>query len=210
MKYSRLLTVVFLTVASLICFSACSSTSVKSSWVAPDVSKIRFKKVVVVMATPDSGGRRIIEDAVKARITGAECISSYTLLSTLDDLRDIDKVSAALKAAAADGVIVLRPISVSTEVNVIPGAVYPLPYQTFRGYYQPAYGLSAMYYQEPDQITTDHIVRMETSIYEVAGGRLIWSAATTTNNPEDIHKFIADLSSAIIKELVQQKLIGRP
>ena len=35
-------------------------------------------------------------------------------------------------------------------------------------------------------------------------------AATTSNNPGDIEKFIADLSSAIIKELVQQKLITRP
>jgi hypothetical protein len=209
MKYSRQFALVLLTVTALVCLNACNSTEVNGSWVAPDVSKISFKKIVVVAATPDSGARRMVEDGIKARITGVECIPSHTLISAAADLHDIDKVHAALKAAGADGVIVLRPISSRHEVTVIPGEVYPVPYRTFSGYYCPAYGLSA-YYQEPDEIRTDRIMQMETNIYEVAGGRLIWSATTTSTNSKDIEQFITDIFNALHKELMQQRLIARP
>ena len=179
------------------------------TWTAPDVSKISFKKVMVVATFPDGATRRSAEDAMKAEITRTECITSYSLLGAESDLKDVSKVGEALKAAGVDGVIILRPVSDKNEITYIPGAMYPAPYRTFGGYYSQSYALSSFYYQ-PGQYTTDRIVQIETNIYEVNGDRLVWSAATTSTNPGDLQHLIKDAVAAIRAELVDQKLIAKP
>jgi hypothetical protein len=191
---------------ALVGLAACNSTAVNDTWTAPDVSNIRFKKIMVVATSPDGATRRAAEDAVKAQITKAECVTSYSLLGVEADLKDIAKVSAALKSAGVDGVVVVRPVSDKNEITVTPGTLYPVPYRTFRGYYARPYALRPFYY-EPAQTTVDRIVQLETNIYEVAGERLIWSAATTSTNPGNLKQLAADAAAAIRAELVKQKLI---
>jgi hypothetical protein len=186
--------------------AACNSTSVDATWTAPDVSKISFKKIMVVATMPDGVTRRAAEDALKAQITRTECITSYSLLGAETDLKDFSKVSAALKAAGVDGVVVMRPVSDKKEVTYTPGMTYPAPYRSFRDYYHRTYALSSFYY-EPGRFAVDRVVQIETNIYEVAGGRLIWSAATTSTNPGKIQDLIQDAATAIRAELVKENLI---
>jgi hypothetical protein len=195
-----------LTVSS---FTGCNSTTVKDTWTAPDLSTIRFTKIMVVVTSPDGATRRAAEDAVKAQITKAECVTSYSLIGSETDLKDHAKVSAALKSAGVDGVIVIRPVSDKNEISYTPGTPYPAPYLTFRGYYARPYGLSSFYY-EPAQTTVDRIVQLETNIYEVAGDRLIWSGTTTSTNPGNLKQLAADAANAIRDELVKRKLIAQP
>ena len=202
----RLLSAAALAVFALFSLGACNSTSVQETWTAPDVSQIRFNKIMVIATSPDGAARRAAEDAVKAQITKAECVTSYSLLGVETDLKDIAKVSAALKSAGIDGVVVVRPVSDKNEITTTPGTLYPVPYRTFRGYYARPYGLSSFYY-EPSRTTVDRIVRLETNIYEVAGERLIWSAATTSTNPGNLQQLAADAAAAIRAELEKQKLI---
>lgn len=192
--------------AALIGLAACHSTSVGDTWVAPDVSKLSFKKIVVIAATPDGATRRLAEDTLKARITGVECVPSYSLLGTEADLIDITKIVAALKSVGADGVVVMRPVSDKDKITVVPGRIYPVEYRTFRGYYRRSYALHA-YYQEPDEIRTERVVQIETNIYEVAGERLIWSGTSTTTNPGNLQQLVADTADAVRAELVKQKLV---
>lgn len=191
---------------SLLLFAGCNSTSVVDTWTAPDVSKISFRKIMVVATFPDGVTRRAAEDALKAQVTRAECITSYSLLGAESDLQDVAKVSAALKAAGVDGIVVMRPVSDKDKISYVPGMMYPGPYRTFGGYYNSAYALRPFVY-EPGYFTSDRIVKIETNIYEAPGERLIWSAATTSTNPGDLQQLIKDAASAIRAELVRQKLI---
>ena len=194
---------------SLLAFTACNSTSVDDTWTAPDVSKIHFNKIMVMATFPDGATRRAAEDAFKAQITRAECITSYSLLGADTDLKDVTKVTAALKAAGVDGMVVMRPVSDKKEITYVPGSIYPMPYRTFRGYYNQSYALRPFFY-EPGQFVTDRIVQIETNIYEAAGERLIWSASTTTTNPGNVPALIKDAAAAIRAELVKEKLIPAP
>ncbi len=194
---------------SLLAFSACDSTSVNTTWTAPDISKIHFNKIMVVATFPDGATRRAAEDTFKAQITRAECVTSYSLLGANNDLKDVTKVSAALKAAGVDGVVVMRPVSDKKEITYIPGAGYPESYRTFRGYYSSGYALSPFFY-EPGWFTTDRIVQIETNIYEAAGERLIWSASTTSTNPGNVQELIKEATAVIRAELVKEKLITVP
>ena len=205
-KPSIFLAAAALAAASLVGFTACNSTSVGDTWTAPDVSKISFKKIMVVATFPDGATRRAAEDALKAEVTRAECITSYSLLGAESDVQDLAKISGALRTAGVDGVVVMRPVSDKNEVTYIPGTIYPVPYRTFRGYYNRFYALRPFSY-EPGRYATDRIVQIETNIYEVAGERLIWSAASTSTNPGNLKDLIQDAASAIRAELVKEKLI---
>lgn len=197
---------VALAAASLLGFTACNSTSVDDTWTAPDVSKISFRKIMVVATFPDGVTRRAAEDALKAQVTRAECITSYSLLGSESDLKDLTKVTGVLKAAGVDGVVIMRPVSDRKEITYIPGTVYPRPYRTFRGYYSRDYALGSFYY-EPGRYATDRVVQIETNIYEVAGERLIWSGATTSTNPGNLQNLIKDAAAAIREKLVDEKLL---
>jgi hypothetical protein len=192
---------------SLLLFAGCNSTSVVDTWTAPDVSKISFRKIMVVATFPDGVRRRAAEDALKAQITRVECITSYSVLAAESDLKDVAKVSAAAKASGVDGIVVMRPLSDKDKVSYVPGMMSPGPYRTFGGYYNQFYALSPFIY-EPGYFTTDRIVKIETNIYEAPGQRLIWSATTTSTNPGDLQQLIKDAASAIRAELVRQKLIA--
>ena len=194
---------------SLLALSACNSTTVDDTWTAPDLTKISFKKIMVVATFPDGATRRAAENALKAQITRAECITSYSLLGAESDLKDLAKVTGALKAAGVDGVVILRPVSARTEITYIPGMAFPRPYRTFGGYYNRDYALGSFYY-EPGRYATDRIVQIETNIYEVAGERLIWSGATTSTNPGNLQNLIKDAAEAIRAKLVDEKLLPSP
>ena len=188
-------------------FTACNSTSVDDTWTAPDISKISFRKIMVVATFPDGATRRRAEDALKAQVTRAECITSYSLLGVESDLKDLTKVTDVLKAAGVDGVVIMRPVSDNKEIVYIPGTgYYPRPYRTFRGYYSRDYALGSFYY-EPGRYATDRVVQIETNIYEVAGERLIWSGATTSTNPGNLQNLIKDAAAAIREKLVDEKLL---
>lgn len=196
----------FAAVVGTMFLAGCNSTSVENAWVAPDVSAIKFNKIMVVATMPDGAARRTAEDAMKAQIQRAECITSYSLLGAESDLKDVAKVTAILKAAGVDGVVVVRPISDHKEVTYVPGRPMPMPYLTFRGYYSRAYGLNAFYY-DPGYMESTRVVELETNIYEVAGERLIWSGVTQSTNPGKIGELAHDAAKAIRAELVRQKLI---
>ena len=195
-----------LATGSFLGFAACNSTSVDQTWTAPDLSKISFRKIMVVATFPDGVTRRAAEDALKAQVTRTECITSYSLLGAESDLQDLTKVAGVLKAAAVDGVVVMRPISDKNEITAIPGSGYPVPYRTFSGYYSRNYALGSFYYA-PGSYAIDRVVQIETNIYEVAGERLIWSGATTSTNPGNLPHLIKDAAAAIREKLMDEKLL---
>ena len=198
-----------LAAASFLGFTACNSTSVDDTWTAPDVSKLSFKKIMVVATFPDGATRRIAEDELKAQVTRAECITSYSLLGSESDLKDLTKVIGTLKAAGIDGVVIMRPVSDQKEITYIPGSSFPRPYRTFGDYYSREYALGSFYY-EPGRYATDRVVQIETNIYEVAGERLVWSGATTSMNPGNVQNLIKDAANAIREKLVAEKLLPSP
>jgi hypothetical protein len=54
---------------------------------------------------------------------------------------------------------------------------------------------------------TDTFVRSEISLYEVPSGKLIWSGASETMNPENARAFATDVVKAAAAELRKQGMI---
>ncbi len=182
-----------------------SSTKVEQAWKAPGTSKLAFKKILVIAASPSDTFRRRAEDLMAGEVKGAEVVKSYTLLPDRESLENKANVDKVIADNAIDGVIMLRVVSKQTEINYIPPS-YPSSYYAFGSYYGPHYGLSPFYYDQGD-FTTSKLLGVETNVYQAADGKLVWSGLTKTRDPDDNEELLRDTIEAVHDELRREKLV---
>ena len=203
MKNAARALILFATGLGLVSCSA--STTLKNSWRDPTVEgPLEFNKVLVVMVTKDGSTRRTVEDAIVKRIAArrhVEAVPSYTLLME-SDLTNKEHAKHLVEEAGFDGAIALRIVGVDKEVSYVPGT-YPSPYYNFWGYYD--YAWPAVY--DPGYMQTDTIVNVETMVYSVKDGKLVWAGTTETFNPSNIDDMVDGIASAVSQELTKQGLV---
>lgn len=200
--------------ACLLGLVGCESTYIESSWKKPDLVTLQFEKVLIIAATPQETVRRKAEDLLMARIEAdVEIVPSYELIPDQKGLADRDAVAATAEAAGIDGVVVMRPIGRDTEVSVTPGGYYVEPYSTWDRYYTRRWGLSyynsySVRYRE-QEIITDTIYGIETSIFDLRTRELQWTAISRSKNPDNLANLVDEVVGTIGKELRAEGLIAK-
>jgi hypothetical protein len=215
----RFTTLVLAAIVPLL-FAACASTTVENEGAAQGVTKLRFKKLVVFAPFNDPEKRRAAENELKARITRAECIPSYTILPDRKDLKDLDQVRAAIHATGADGIVVMRPTYYMTESKVSEGKIHEVTEvsaTSFGGYYGGYYGPMAgdyevrqFAYQDPETVKNTKILEIETTLYDAATEKRLWSGRVISKNPLNVKQLISDAVDAIRATMVRDDLIPAP
>jgi hypothetical protein len=176
----------------------CSSAEIKNTWRNPDFAgPIQFKKVAAVAMHQDGTVRRVAEDEMVRQIGADRAVAAYTLLDD-SDLQDIDKMRSKFQAAGIDGAVTMKLIDKRNETTYVPGS----PSYGFYDYYG-----GNRYLGTPGYVVNDTIATVETRIYSVSDGKLLWSCTSETFNPSDIRQNIADIAKAVGEELRKEKLI---
>jgi hypothetical protein len=177
---------------------ACASTRITSTWRDPGVGTVQFRKVVGIALTQDTTLRRVAEDEF-VRTAGPDvAVAGYTVVPD-DEMRDRAIVKARVESAGADGAVVFRLASVETQERWVP----PTTYGNAWGYW----GFAAPMVYEPGYLTTDQIVQVETTAYNVADARLVWAARSETLNPSDAQQLIDEVVRAVVDEMRKEKLL---
>jgi hypothetical protein len=177
---------------------SCATTEMTNTWTDPTARGTTMSKVAVVCMTKDEGLRRMAEDAAVSQLQakGAQGIASYQVLGDVD-MKDREAVKAKLRAAGADGVLVMRMTGVSQQVSMVGG-----PYSTFDGYY----GAGMMVY-DPGYVQTDTIVHVVSNLYSLDQNKLIWSGTSQTFDPSSATQFMNDVSKSVAQSLQKDRLI---
>jgi hypothetical protein len=208
---SRLL--VLLTVAAL-AFAGCADTSLKSSWTAPGVTKLKFNKMVVIaLAANRNFNRKMAESAVANSATRVKIVPSYELLPGLDDVKNKATVIKMIQDNEFDGVITMRIAATDTRVMSGSSTALPMDYLTFSGYYGSVYDVSAYYLDDGNRATyQDKIISLEVNIYDVKTMKLVWSATTQTikdaANPGSVPTAVQEVAKVIRAKLQDEKLVN--
>lgn len=200
--------------AALFCgvFSACQtgpSTQLVSAWQLPGYVPMGFKRVLVICVTRDGGRRRTFEDAFSYNLIGrgVTAVSSYTLIPENGQVPN-EKLEAAIRASAADGVLVTRFLGTNTNVSYTPGYVYgpvgPAYYGGFYGYYGSAWG----YDYVPPMQTTTTVVTLETDVFDAAKLEMVWSGTTQTSNPTTIGQEMTGFAKIVIDSMAQRGILA--
>ena len=164
-----------------------------STWKRPGQGPLTFQRIAIVAPVTHEGVRRQIEDQLARELGPGRATASYTLLPG-----PIDK--AALKARLAeggyDGAIAVRIPDVEKEADFVGDPIY--------------YGFGGWPMYDPGYVTVDTYVRVETRIYEMPSGELLFAATSKTVNPRDVTALVDETLNAVREELKKEGLIAPP
>jgi len=209
-KYFHLLAVATTTLL----LGACASQQLTSTWTNPEYSRGPMNKTAVIVLAKDEKIRRYAEDQMVQKLPkGTIGIAGYTLFDQPVD--DKDKVQASLIKEGFDSVMVSRLVSIDKTQTYIPPQTYVQPqpygsrpyYGSFPGYYGQAYGTV---YATPGHTVEDTVVVVETLLYSLPDGKLVWTGTTSSLNPESKAELAQGLSLLIGDELEKKHLLGTP
>ena len=180
-----------------------TGTKVTESWKDPAAKDVQFDKIVVVAMVNEAKMRQDAEDRMLANIGRDRAIASFTLFPDIKTT-DKDAAIAKIKEAGCDAAVVLKPAGSKSKVSNIPGRIeYDPIYDTFWGYWGYAWTTSwAPEYQE-----TDLTVRVQTLVYDLKSGKLIWSSSSETKNPGSVRNLVDGVADKVGKSMRKQKLI---
>jgi len=190
--------------------AACAGTRVQSSWTNPTVSPAPFRHVVAIALTKDPGRRQMMEDAMAAEIRdeapAVETLASRAILSDAE-IADEARLRDHLAVTRFDGAIVMRITDVERRDVFVPGrtTVVPVNYRTFWSYYR--YWAPIAY--EPGFIERTRNVQVESQVYRMPDGDLVYSAISRTLNPASAADLAERVAGVVTKELRQRGFIAQ-
>jgi hypothetical protein len=174
-------------------------TTLSDVWTAHDVPPVAMRSVLVIGARMDNTSRRSLEDGMAASLAlhGVRATPSYALFP--NGFPSADQARQAVEQVGFQGLLVSTSKGTTERTTIVPGA-----YDFWTGYYYgPGWG--GWY---PGYVYTDQFVKFETSLWdERAGGKLVWSAITQTENPSSGRDFVHSLRRTVVPALARAGLI---
>ncbi len=189
----------------------CSSTTkLVDSWADSGYQGEKLRKFLVIGVVKDDLMRRTFEDQFVGKMTqgGREAVASYVYMPHLQDYKEREKIEAVVKKVGADAVLVTTLQDVENRKDYVPPRV---------DYYVPAawggYGYYGYYFQSmqpiytPGYERTTKVVRLETRVFSVKTGKMVWGGATESFNPSSAGQIVAKLASLVLSDMKKAGLI---
>ena len=188
---------------------ACASTTFISTWKAPDARAAHYKgqKMVALIVSPDESVRRGAEWELTKELKnrGVDGVPAYSIVPT-SQIKDKEKAKAAFEQIGAVAVVVMRVTAQEKELSETrPGWTSPY-YTNFWGDYYD-YGWGSVY--TPSYLQIDTLFYVETLVYSLKEGKLIWAGKSKTVNPKTAEALIKDLVAGAADEMRKAGLLKR-
>ena len=211
----KLATMVSLLLVTLV-LAGCQTTSLQSAWFDPNFTGGPMHRIAVVAVGVNFANRRLTEDvfAQRLRDLGVDGAAGWTVIP--DTARDApEPFTEAVRKSGAEGLLMVRLLGVDTRTQVSTTMV-PTMGPTWGGpMWGPGWGGSwggtsvwGPTMVPVTQVSQYNLAMVETSLYEVATGRVIWSGNTQTLNPSDFQRDVGGFADVIIRELRARGLIA--
>jgi hypothetical protein len=189
--------------ALLLC-SCAAPTSLKSTWKAPDYRGGPMQKIAVLAVDEGGSYRPMFEGQCVAQLEQSGQPAFQTLgLLTLPEIRaDREAAAAKLRAAGADSILVVRLVDSVNESKLVPtsGATTTVTADSVGCFeYVAAYTTTAGEMQKSLTLK----VYIDTSLYDLASRKKLWTGLTETILREDtdrlgeIQPLVAKLVAAL-------------
>jgi len=177
------------------------STKLEKSWADPSFNSKTtqpFKKVLIIAPLKDAASQRIAEDKIAKKLKAGVGVPSYSYLSPADT--DKATVDAKLLKDGFDGIIEMHLKEVEKSTEYVQGS-YHGGYG-YRGYY--GYGSYS-----PGYYTENKTFMVETNLYSIRDGKLLWSGTTSSLNPTSFNNTMDEIIYTIKNELQKKGLIQK-
>jgi hypothetical protein len=183
--------------------TALADAKFTSVWGAPEARTVNFKgkKVAALVISEDLSLRMSAEEALARELTarGIDGTAAYRQIPT-QELKNPDAAKQWFARESVAGVVALRPVSQEKVKRYTPDVWTSPYYSTLWGFYP--YSWSTVYVV--GGASTDTVVVVESLVFDVASGKLIWAGASETTNPKSLQKLVADIVKEASKKIEKQ------
>jgi hypothetical protein len=200
---------------------ACSSgTQLTSSWKNPDMTGAPLQKVAVFVIAKNDAVRRYAEDQMAANMPKeVNAVVGYSLFARPE--QNVDTVRDYLIKNGFDGVLVTRLVDIDKTSKYVPPRTYVQSapvygggyyagrygyYNSFNGYYGNAFGATYVT-TTPGYEKKQTNVIVETMLYRLPKGELLWTGTTETLNPEKKSELVDGIVDIVDSKINQQGLL---
>jgi hypothetical protein len=198
---SRLLTILLILSAGLA--TALADAKFTSTWGAPEARGLSFKgkKVAALVISEDLSLRMSGEEALARELTtrGIDGTAAYKQIPA-PELKNPDAAKRWFERDGVAGVVALKPVSQDKVKRYTPDVWASPYYSTLWGFYP--YSWSTVYVV--GGATTDTVIVVESLIYDVPTGKLMWAGVSESTNPKTLQKLVADIVKEAAKKIEKQ------
>lgn len=210
MKFIKLIMSVF----AVLVLASCSSTQVVSSYKDPSAPQKNYSKILVlgIFQQKDRAFRVESENSLAGRLKSA----GYNAVTAMDeygpkafDKVPEDQVADKLKSSGYDAVITIALLDKKKDQYYQPGRVSYQPvgvyYNRFGRYYSTIYDRVV----DPGYYTTSTDYFLETNLYDISSGNLVYSVQTQSSDPSSAGELANDNSKKIVKDLKDKGVLTK-
>lgn len=178
-----------------------------STWTSPDSASVSFagKKVAAIAMTDDVSLRMSTEEALARELSARkiDAIASYRIIPG-EELRNPDRARAWFQRDKVAGAVILRPVSTESSPRYAPSLWISSSYASLWEYYPTAW--STVYVTER-RVGTDFRVVVESLVYDVSSGKLVWGGVSEATNPKSLQSLVAEIVEEAGK-LIERRFRG--
>ena len=194
--------------------TACSKSTASKSTIPqydrmPGYERVVFKSLFVIGVGENEEKRRLFEDVFSRVLTddSTYAMPSWKRLPQSRLLTETE-LKTALGTNEFDGVLITRLVSVDEDGDEehVEGDTSGVPRtRPLEGYYQGSYQVV----HEPGYYERTIAYRLETNLYAISDGGLVWAAHSAIVDPASVETGIDSLARAVAEKLIQEGLLRR-
>jgi len=193
----------------LVLMNSCTSTYEVRSWSSSEEFDQKFNRFLVLGLVNNTSRRFDVESEMVLAARKVNLDSRKGLRMFPPELGDpfgnMDRVQERLKENGFDAILTVAIINVTAERYIPPERRYvpTIGYNRFRNYY---YTTQTLVYRRGYFVPESRYF-LETNLYEVGSGSLIWSGRSSAFNPRDFEQFVPRYAKRLFKDLQNRGII---
>ena len=195
---------------TMLLMNSCASTTHVRDWTSSEDYDRNFKKVLIMGLVNNVSLRNDIEYEMveAAHKVGLKATNSMAMFPPElgKPFDDTERIKVRLQEGGFDGILTVALIDVAAERYVPPETKYePLVYyDRFKNYY---YRTEALVYK-PGYFSLQTNYFLETNLYELKAGTLVWSGRSYAFDPQDVERTVPSYAKKLFKELLKEGVIS--
>jgi hypothetical protein len=188
--------------------AACgTATQFTSTWSDPAGQPVAANQmhIATVFFNGNESVRRESEDVMAEELAeaGTAPIASYRIISENPNDREVAK--RMLEEAGVDAVLSMRVVRRERTFSVSPDYWAGSPYGSLWGYW--THGWGSLY--EAGYMTTDIVISVETLLYSLRDGKLLWAGMSETIDPDDVEDAVRSIADKAIDKMLDENVLVR-
>lgn len=201
--------------ASLVFLSACSpSMKITGNWMNKEIIGTgKYEKIFLFAMAYDMGAKQAVENeqAKAAAAEGIKTMKSYEVFGPnyMSKKPSHEEIIAKIKETGCDAVFTSALVDVQSETRYVPGTTTYTPYYGYYGSFGGYYGGMNSFMYEPGYYTEDKTYFIESNLYDVATGDIVWSVQSEAYNPTKVEKVARDYAYLLFNRLRSEGILDK-